>query len=636
MGLGLLGLLLACAPLACTSHTQARTGFIQQVRLGEYDGAEATLRKIGGKSRVDQLVDVMDRAMLLHRRGDCEASNRFLEVADGKIEEFYTTKVSDTLKSLAWNDTSATYVGDDFERNMVDIVQALNYASMDNLQAALVEARQVNRKLGLFAAKLRQLKITTGFTADPFANYIACLIHEAGGDNDAAYLSCQQAHQGYESVGRHYGVGIPQQLGTDLIRTARRAGRAADVARWRRVFPRLAARAIAGARRSTEIVVVVGLGLIAHKVSRKWVQMHGTDSLIVTYPEYVMTPTDARQARVYVDGQRGGHAAQMVHNLSQIAVGVMRERNLAMKKKAFAAALARLLSRKVAQAIDQNSSNNYVKAGAKLYNLFSKTKEVVEVADTRSWQTLPSWYGVARIPVKPGAYGIRVDFSDAAGRVLRSERQALRVARNSKAFVVAYSADRPMTDRKGPARAPRVYASKPARQTRPANSEATTVASVAPLSASPSPARATPRPPRPVVTAPPETSTPAPTRATPPPAVRAPSRLSAPALTPKVPDLAGCRRECRAKDAACREGCVILYTSASGEETPPPSRPAASRPPPPAPAPRPAPARRHAPEKKPPPKTPQVSPFKACLQECKGDAQGCISGCKVLHPNGVL
>ena len=43
-----------------------------------------------------------------------------------------------------------------------------------------------------------------------------------------------------------------------------------------------------------------------------------------------------------------------------------------------------------------------------------------EVADTRSWTTLPSQIRMARIKVPPGIHTVRVDFKDQAGYVIES------------------------------------------------------------------------------------------------------------------------------------------------------------------------------------------------------------------------
>jgi hypothetical protein len=445
------GALAACLPLlllslavGCSSHTQVRKKFMGQVQQGQYEKAEQTLSRIGGKSKVDLLVDLMDRAMVLHRLGRFERSNHFLEMANAKIDEYYTQKFSDKLKALAWNDSSATYQGEDYERTMVDILQAFNYLGLGQLDAALVEARQVNHKLGIFVEKLKALRVRTGYTSDPFANYLAGLIHEAGGNHDSAYLSYSRAHKDYESLGSAYGVRSPALLGGDLIRTARRAGRHDDAQRWSARFPSYDALVEDDMIASTEIVVIVGLGLVAHKVSRKWIQHHGTDSVIVTYPEYVPTPTRAQAADVSIDAAMRS-PLQVVHDLTTIAVGVMHERNEAVKDKALAEAVVRFVARQATRAVaNQYKDNSNVQLASALFTVFSKVKEAVETADTRSWQTLPDRYAVARFRVSPGAHEVVVRFLDRSGSEIRRESRAVFVAQNTKSFVVVHSADAPV------------------------------------------------------------------------------------------------------------------------------------------------------------------------------------------------
>jgi hypothetical protein len=413
---------------------------MNQVQHGQYERAEQTLKRIGGKNKADVLVDLMDRAMVLHRQGLYARSNEYLEMADTKIDEFYTKKFSDALKALAWNDTSATYQGEDFERTMVDILQAFNYLGLGQLQEALVEARQVNRKLGVFTDKLKALKVSTGYTSDPFANYITGLIHEAAGDHDRAYLSLKSAHTDYESLGVAYGVSVPATLAGDLARTARGAGRLEDAQRWSAAIQSPAATVEGGG----EIVVVAGLGLVAHKVSRKWGVMHGEDSVIVTYPEFVKTPTRVAGVAVSIDAAAWS-SLQVVHDLTTIATGVMKERNDSVKARAVAAGIVRFIARKVATAVaNAHSDNAGVQLAAGLFNVFSKVKELVETADTRSWQTLPDRYAMARFPVAAGTHRVVVLFTDQSGREVRREARDVTVAGNTKAFVIAHSADSPL------------------------------------------------------------------------------------------------------------------------------------------------------------------------------------------------
>ncbi len=433
--LALAGLLAACA-----SHSDLRRQFMSEFRDGRYATAEATLVASAGSREQDFLVDVFDRAMVLHRQGKYKESNEFLERADQKIEELYTKKVSDALAALAWNDTAATYQGEDFERVMVDVLQAFNYLAEGDRDGALVEARQVSRKMETHVAWLKQHEVDTRYRRDPFALYVAGLVHESAGDHDAAYLAYEQAAAGYHELAEAYSVGAPPELARDLARAATRAGRHEQAARWKgeeSVDDPL------GAPGASELVVIVGLGLVAHKESNKWVTFDGQDTIAVTYPEYRQTPSRVAGAEIWVTGSTSAFPAWTRHDLSTLAAGVLAERNEAVKGRAIAAGIARWVAKKLARAIGQSSRNQGVQIAAALFTLGTTVKELAEVADTRSWRTLPDRYAVARVAVPPGVQDVDVLFRDAAGGVVSRVPCRLTVPQGGKAFVVVHSSEAP-------------------------------------------------------------------------------------------------------------------------------------------------------------------------------------------------
>lgn len=409
-------------------------------RDGRYERAEATLVANAGTDEKDFLVDVLDRAMVLHRRGKYKESNDFLERADQKIEEMYTQKVSDALAALAWNDTAATYQGEDFERVMVDVLQAFNYLALGERDEALVEARQVGRKMEARVRWLKEHEVDTKYTRDPFAQYVSGLVLEAAGDFDAAYLAYEQAATGYQELASAYHVGSPPELARDLARAAKRAGRVEQAERWKALS---AGDDPLDAPGASELVVIAGLGLVAHKESNKWVTFDGQDTIAITYPEYKATRTRVAGAEIWVTGSTTPFPAWTRHDLSNLAAGVLAERNEALKGRAIAAGIARWVAKKMARAIGQSSRNQGVQLAAALFTIGTTVKELAEVADTRSWRTLPDRYVVARVAVPAGVQDVDVLFRDAAGGVVSRVPCRLAVPPGGKGFVIVHSSEAP-------------------------------------------------------------------------------------------------------------------------------------------------------------------------------------------------
>ena len=458
---GVLLLAVAATTGCATTHTAERRDFMSAFVAGDLEDADEILRTSAGTEEKNFLVDVADRSMVLHRLGRYDESNQYLEKADQKIEEYFTTRVSDVLAALAWNDTAATYKGEDFERVMIDVLQAFNYLATGRQDEALVEARQVDRKLEAFSAMLRDHGVTTGYVSDPFAQYVAGLVQESGGDFGTAYLDYAHALADYEALGRAYGVSVPEDIVADAARAAALAGRTDDLQRLLAQLPESQRRDATSGQRS-EIVVIVGLGQVVHKESQKWVTFDGQDTLAVTYPEFVATASRVAGAEVQVDREGTPVPTRTVYSLSTVATGVLRERNEAVREKAIREAIVRFAAKKASRAVAEASSNSYVKLGAALFNVATTAKELSEVADTRSWRTLPDRYAMLRIPVRPGLHDVDVRFVDASGRAVDVQPCRVFVGPGSKGFVILHSNEGAPVRVAGPA--PRYFGPTPVPQ----------------------------------------------------------------------------------------------------------------------------------------------------------------------------
>jgi len=420
----------------CASHTELRAKFMHEFRIGSYEVARDVLVDTTGKKDDNFLVDIMDLGMTLHRLGRYEESNRYLEIADDRIKEHFTTEISEVLQAIAWNESAAPYKGEEYERNLVDIIQAFNYLCMGNLQGALIEARQVSHKLDHYTSLLEAHEIESAYKSDPFASYLAALIYEAGGSYDDAYLSYRKAHSDYSNLGEAYNVSMPEPIADDLVRTAQLSGRYSEADEWRHHS------SIGNERERVqghgEIVVIIGIGQIAHKVSRKWEVKDGSgDEVVVTYPEYQKTPSKVMDARVAVDGH-GEVNTETLHELSTLAMEVMKERNEAVKDRAVARAIARYALKKTGRIV--TGSNSTVAKAAGIATWISiNIAEQKETADTRSWLTLPEKYLVARVWVRPGSVNVIIEFQTNGYVSYQREVRQVDVEPGSKAFIVVHS-----------------------------------------------------------------------------------------------------------------------------------------------------------------------------------------------------
>gem|GEM_PF-1453584 len=451
------GILVVSVSGGCVSHIDARRQFMEQFKQGDYAQARETLYQVGGKRKIDFLVDTCDMAMVLSRSGRYTESNKFLERADQRIRSYFTKNVSDVLAVIGWNESSATYKGEDFERNMVDILQALNYLVVGNLEKARVEAAQVNEKLKDFVMMLRRNGIHSGFTGDPFAHYISGLAFEAsamkeppGSDRrnfllDGARISYIRSRVDYNRLGGRYGLSAPPWLDMDLENVQAQLCNPKERSEVGRPCIEDGA--------YSEIVFLLGVGLIPHKESRKWVMSDGQDTFVVTYPEFENTPTRVTNARVVFNNGSSSARISMVYDLGRIAVTVNKERTEQVKERAVARGAARYAAKKAArlaaQAAAASARNN---SGGGLFGAIAglaatavsagiSIAEAVEVADTRSWMTLPDKYLMSRLKGPPGVYDLQVQFTDAGGNIVNTVPVKANMVANGRTFVVLHSSD---------------------------------------------------------------------------------------------------------------------------------------------------------------------------------------------------
>ncbi len=180
----------------------------------------------------DPGLKAMRRALDLHIEGDWQGSNR--EMA--KAEAFFSGKPSIALgrevAALSWgNERSGAYRGAGFERFFLHTIGMLNFAFLGDLDAALVEARQVDALQQGARAK------AAAFPEDPFARYLSAKLYEATGHSDDAYIDLVKAREGFAAASEMSAVAAPGFLAGDLLRLAKSTGRNDDLARWQKIYP---------------------------------------------------------------------------------------------------------------------------------------------------------------------------------------------------------------------------------------------------------------------------------------------------------------------------------------------------------------------------------------------------------------
>ncbi|MFP2960012.1 COG3014 family protein [Myxococcus sp. 1LA] len=364
----------------CAGDYVARTrGVRSAYQQGDYSRALSTLEAAAKEGPAqDRLLVLMDKGMVLHAAGQWAESNAVLEEAERLSEQVDSVSVSEEAKTLVTNERQRTYRGEDFEKLMISVLQALNYAELGDEEAAMVEVRQVNERLEKMIAEEKK-----PYEQLAIARYLGGVIREDQRDWDSAYIDYAKA---YEIAPRKDALAEP------LLRLAKKVGRDDMYAELLAKYPDVPHAPLAPDE--GQLVVVVEAGLSPEKQRGSRDPGGGGDLIEVpVYRNRGMAPP------VSVDLEGQSKQAVTVTSLADVAVVHLNDR------------IGRMLAKQLAGVA--------VKAGlAAGVGALTKSDELgvltflvlnaMNAPDLRSWLSLPAEFQVARFRVPAGNHTVRV------------------------------------------------------------------------------------------------------------------------------------------------------------------------------------------------------------------------------------
>lgn len=202
----------------------------------------------------------MRLALSHHLKGEWNESNLDLKRAEAYFSKLPRHRVGRSILAWTWSDRKAGYRGPAYERVFLHTLGMLNFAFMGQLDAALVEARQMD-------ALLRAIRLEApDYPEDPFARYLAAKLYEATGRRDDAYIDLVKAYEGLKVMSKEVEVEMPRFIAGDLLRLAKLGGHEDDVRKWQKEFPGAELAPLPDAEH-TEIWVMVWHGWLPERVA---------------------------------------------------------------------------------------------------------------------------------------------------------------------------------------------------------------------------------------------------------------------------------------------------------------------------------------------------------------------------------
>ncbi len=403
----------------------------------------------------NRLLYSMDRGMTLHLAGEYVQSNSQLELAAQEVERLYTRTIRTETAAFLTNDNMLPYEGDPYEHVMINIIKALNYAAMGQLMEAVVEARQIDHRLNVLSDSAKE---KDGYREDAFARYLTGLLYESTGDLNNAFIAYRKAFEIYEATKGWARTPMPPMLREDLLRTTNALHMTTEFEEYRRQFPEthwvpreeqpnLAQVVVIGyngrAPRKEEAFLDIPISLSAlqlvllnrgviHASNRQ--ERRAADSVLyglngrvvrVALPKLVPQKTQIMHEAVTLVPREGAPISaksELVYNGTALAERSLSDRMPGITTKALARAAVKFAAAEAATRGSQHAVNkgDAPWVGLLVGVLAHGLAVASEVADTRSWRTLPDEIQISRLWVPPGEYESRIQAVTRQGGALQT------------------------------------------------------------------------------------------------------------------------------------------------------------------------------------------------------------------------
>lgn len=375
---------------------------------GRFDQALQVLDDPAKYGKNNRLLFLLDKGLVLHMAGRYKESTSVFEDAKLEYDQLYTESISKISASWLWNDYALPYRGEDFERVMLNIFEAMNFAAVGDIEGALVEARNVDSVLNALNQQYDE-KHQNVYRDDAFAQLLMGIFYEADGNLNDALICYRRSWKVYErDYKKRYGTETPLILKENLLAAAEKFGDF-DLAQYRRNFADVNYVGWDEKKKKGEIIVIEYAGLSPLKLPTQIpVPLPGGYASQITFPKYQKRDIDIPLTTVSVAAVEGGQqysqSVELGEDIAAIAVKNLDDRKIRVMAKAILRPAGKyLLERGLEYSLEKDHGKgtaSVMKYAGTLYNMVS------ERPDLRSWQTLPAQIRIARVLVPPGEYTV--------------------------------------------------------------------------------------------------------------------------------------------------------------------------------------------------------------------------------------
>lgn len=379
----------ALLAVSCQTYTSQNAAMREEMYADNIPQAIKTLddSSIATEDR-NYVLFRMEKGMLLYIDKQYDLAIKMWLQADNRIDALYTTSISRTASSFVINDSMSDYEGEAHERLLLPIFSSMAFFTNNNIENAQVMIRRAYDVTNILQSE-NEGKNT--FKYDAFSHYFGGLVYETRQDWDNAIVEYRLALDNLskdEDVNKNPTSSQKMEILKSLGRLAEYRNREQIVKQIKKEFPNITWIKEQSLLNKGEVYIVYECGKSPIKVPENIVVPTGKTIVRISFPKYKNLPYASHYADIFVKNKLT-HKTVVMENIGKMAYEALSDRRVRDIAKMAARVISKdLVARKL------NDENPFAGLAADIFNV------ATEVADTRSWTTLPDTIQVARIPVE--------------------------------------------------------------------------------------------------------------------------------------------------------------------------------------------------------------------------------------------
>jgi len=398
----------------CATSAQKTAGMRNLMELNRHDLALIEAEKQLAED-AQGVMENMNVGVLRRLNNDYKGSNEAFEIAKKKIDELYSTSITEHAGAVITNDEAISFQGDKFEQVLVHLYMASNYLNLNDLDAARVELLQSQVKMDEWGEPKDET---------PFMRYFSGIMFELLGEEDSATVSYRKAVDAYANTKDKHGLNVPMTLKYDLLRMLAQMKLWDEYKSYQKQFG-LTNYKSPNTKGKGELIVVFGNGLApqrSQKVFQTWAPELALN-IRVAVPDYPNPPVVLNRVRLKVGDRQ--YPLETVSNIDGLARAALAEDMPGITTRAIARAVVKKKTEK--EAGDQG---NFIGQLAMM-----AINQATEIADTRCWNTLPQEFELARIFLPQGEHDVTLEIIGPAGNIIDTINRKVKIKSGAKSVV---------------------------------------------------------------------------------------------------------------------------------------------------------------------------------------------------------